>query len=41
MDCSDDDIDAFKEQPQQPIPNHVTKKLIEDLRQDLYEGFKY
>jgi len=36
VDCSDDGIDALEEQAQQPIPYHVTREMLEYLRQDFY-----
>ena len=40
-DYSDDGIEAMEDLSIQPIPEHVTKEMLNDLRMDLYDGPNY
>ena len=41
QDYSDDGIEAMEDLSIQPIPEHVTKEMLNDLRRDLYGGTNY
>ena len=41
QDYSDDGIEAMEDLYIQPIPEHVTKEMLNDLRRDLYGGTNY
>ena len=41
QDYSDDEIESIKDLSIQPIPDHVTIKMLNDLRKDLYLSTDY
>ena len=41
QDYSDDGIEAIEDLSIQPISEHVTKEMLNDLRRDLYGGTNY
>ena len=41
QDYSDDGIEAMEDLSIQPIPEHVTKEMLNDLQRDLYGGTNY
>ena len=41
QDYSYDGIEAMEDLSIQPIPEHVTKEMLNDLRMDLYDGPNY
>ena len=41
QDYSDDRIEAMEDLSIQPIPEYVTKEMLNDLRRDLYGGTNY
>ena len=41
QDYSDDDIEAMEDLSIQPISDHVTREMLNDLRKDLYSSTNY
>ena len=41
QDYSGDGIEAMEDLSSKPIPEHVTKEMLNDLRRDLYGGTNY
>ena len=41
QDYSDDGIEAMEDRSIQPISEHVTKEMLNDLRKDLYGSTNY